>query len=50
MPGVISPDVAQELPTAGQLAPGDPPPAGGPSADEQRAFEQISTFCTTGAG
>ena len=49
MPGVISPEVAQALPVPGQLAPGDPPPAG-LSAEEQRAFEQISTFYTTGAG
>ncbi len=49
MPGVIPPEIAQALPIPGQLAPGDPPPAG-LSAAEQRAFEQISTFYTTGAG
>jgi pimeloyl-ACP methyl ester carboxylesterase len=49
MPGVIPPDVAQLLPIPGQLAPGGPPPAG-LSADEKRAFEQISTFYTRGAG
>jgi pimeloyl-ACP methyl ester carboxylesterase len=49
MPGVIPPEVAQALPIPGQLAPGGPPPPG-LSADEQRAFEQISTFYTTGAG
>jgi pimeloyl-ACP methyl ester carboxylesterase len=49
MPGVIPPDVAQALPVPGQLAPGGPPPAG-LSADEKRAFEQISTFYTKGAG
>ena len=47
MPGVIPPEIAQALPIPGQLAPGDPPPAG-LAADEQRAFEQISTFYTTG--
>jgi pimeloyl-ACP methyl ester carboxylesterase len=49
MPGVISPDIAQALPVPGQLAPGDPPPPD-LSADEKRAFEQISTFYTRGAG
>jgi pimeloyl-ACP methyl ester carboxylesterase len=49
MPGVVLPDIAQALPIPGQLAPGGPPPAG-LSADEQRAFEQISTFYTQGAG
>jgi pimeloyl-ACP methyl ester carboxylesterase len=49
MPGVVPPDVAQALPVPGQLAPGGPPPAGY-SADEKRAFEQISTFYTKGAG
>jgi pimeloyl-ACP methyl ester carboxylesterase len=49
MPGVIPPDVAQALPVPGQLAPGGPPPSG-LSADEKRAFEQISTFYTRGAG
>src|SRR5258708_651100 len=49
MPGVIPPDVAQALPVPGQLAPGGPPPSG-LSADEKRAFEQISTFYTKGAG
>jgi pimeloyl-ACP methyl ester carboxylesterase len=49
MPGVIPPEIGQALPIPGQLAPGDPPPAG-LSADEQRAFEQISTFYTSGAG
>jgi pimeloyl-ACP methyl ester carboxylesterase len=49
MPGVIPPDVAQALPVPGQLAPGGPPPSG-LSDDEKRAFEQISTFYTTGAG
>ena len=49
MPGVIPPDVAQALPIPGQLAPGGPAPAG-LSADEKRAFEQISTFYTRGAG
>jgi len=49
MPGVIPPDVAQALPVPGQLAPGGPPPSS-LSGDEKRAFEQISTFYTTGAG
>ena len=49
MPGVVLPDIAQALPIPGQLAPGGPPPAG-LSADERRAFEQISTFYTQGAG
>ena len=49
MPGVIPPDIAQALPVPGQLAPGGPPPSG-LSADEKRAFEQISTFYTKGAG
>jgi pimeloyl-ACP methyl ester carboxylesterase len=49
MPGVIPPEVAQALPIPGQLAPGGPPPPG-LSADEQRAYGQISTFYTTGAG
>jgi pimeloyl-ACP methyl ester carboxylesterase len=49
MPGVIPPELAQALPVPGQLAPGGPPPAG-LTADEKRAFEQISTFYTGGAG
>jgi pimeloyl-ACP methyl ester carboxylesterase len=49
MPGVLSPEISQALPVPGQLAPGGPPPPG-LSADEQHAFEQISTFYTTGAG
>jgi pimeloyl-ACP methyl ester carboxylesterase len=49
MPGVITPEVAQALPIPGQLAPGGPPPPG-LSADEERAFKQISTFYTRGAG
>jgi pimeloyl-ACP methyl ester carboxylesterase len=49
MPGILSPEISQALPVPGQLAPGEPPPAG-LSADEQHAFEQISTFYTTGAG
>ncbi len=49
MPGAIPPEVVQALPIPGQLAPGNPPPSG-LSADEQRAFEQISTFYTKGAG
>ncbi len=49
MPGVIPPEIAQALPVPGQLAPGGPPPDG-LSADEKRAFEQISTFYTSGAG
>jgi pimeloyl-ACP methyl ester carboxylesterase len=49
MPGVVLPDIAQALPVPGQLAPGRPPPRG-LSADERRAFEQISTFYTRGAG
>jgi pimeloyl-ACP methyl ester carboxylesterase len=49
MPGVIPPGVAQALPVPGQLAPGGPPPSG-LSADEQRAFKQISNFYTMGAG
>ena len=49
MPGVVLPEIAQALPVPGQLAPGGPPPAG-LSAEEQRAFEQISTFYTQGAG
>ena len=49
MPGAIPPEVSGALPIPGQLAPGGPPPSG-LSADEKRAFEQISTFYTTGAG
>jgi pimeloyl-ACP methyl ester carboxylesterase len=49
MPGAIPPEVAQALPVPGQLAPGGPPPDG-LSAVEKRAFEQISTFYTSGAG
>ncbi len=49
MPGVIPPDVAKALPIPGQLAPGGPPPSS-LSAEEKRAFEQISTFYTQGAG
>src|SRR5580693_3157801 len=49
MPGILSPDISRALPVPGQLAPGGPPPPG-LSADERRAFEQISTFYTTGAG
>jgi pimeloyl-ACP methyl ester carboxylesterase len=49
MPGVLSPEISRALPVPGQLAPGGPPPAG-LSADERAAFEQISTFYTTGAG
>jgi pimeloyl-ACP methyl ester carboxylesterase len=49
MPGAIPPEVVQALPIPGQLAPGNPPPSG-LSPDEQRAFEQISTFYTAGAG
>jgi pimeloyl-ACP methyl ester carboxylesterase len=49
MPGILSPEISQALPVPGQLAPGGPPPAG-LSADEQQAFEQISTFYTSGAG
>jgi pimeloyl-ACP methyl ester carboxylesterase len=49
MPGVIPPDVAQALPIAGQLAPGGPPPDG-LSAEEERAFKQLSIFYTRGAG
>jgi pimeloyl-ACP methyl ester carboxylesterase len=49
MPGVIPPEVVQALPIPGQLAPGGPPPSG-LTPDEQRAFEQVSTFYTTGAG
>jgi len=49
MPGAIPPDIAQALPIPGQLAPGGPAPAG-LTGDEKRAFEQLSTFYTTGAG
>lgn len=49
MPGAIPPEVVRALPIPGQLAPGGPPPSG-LSAVEQRAFEEISTFYTTGAG
>jgi pimeloyl-ACP methyl ester carboxylesterase len=49
MPGILQPDIVEALPIPGQLAPGGPPPAG-LSADEQHAFEQISTFYTRGAG
>jgi pimeloyl-ACP methyl ester carboxylesterase len=49
MPGAIPPDVAQALPVPGQLAPGGPPPSG-LSADEERAFRQVSNFYTRGAG
>ena len=49
MPGVIPSDIVQALPIPGQLAPGGPPPSA-LSADEKRAFEQISTFYTRGAG
>jgi pimeloyl-ACP methyl ester carboxylesterase len=49
MPGVLQPDIVAALPIPGQLAPGGPPPAG-LSADERHAFEQISSFYTSGAG
>lgn len=49
MPGVIPPDIAQALPVPGQLAPGGPPPSG-LTDNEKRAFDQISTFYTSGAG
>jgi pimeloyl-ACP methyl ester carboxylesterase len=49
MPGAIPPEISEVLPVPGQLAPGGPPPAG-LSPAEKRAFEQISTFYTTGAG
>ena len=49
MPGVLQPDIVAALPVPGQLAPGGPPPAG-LSADERHAFEQISSFYTSGAG
>ncbi len=49
MPGALPPDVSRELPVPGQLAPGGPPPSG-LSAEEKRAFEQVSGFYTTGAG
>jgi pimeloyl-ACP methyl ester carboxylesterase len=49
MPGVLQPDIVAALPVPGQLAPGGPPPPG-LSPDEQHAFEQISSFYTSGAG
>jgi pimeloyl-ACP methyl ester carboxylesterase len=49
MPGVLLPDIVAALPVPGQLAPGGPPPPG-LSADEKHAFEQVSTFYTSGAG
>jgi pimeloyl-ACP methyl ester carboxylesterase len=49
MPGILQPDIVEALPIPGQLAPGGPPPPG-LSADEQHAFEQISSFYTSGAG
>jgi pimeloyl-ACP methyl ester carboxylesterase len=49
MPGILQPDIVAALPVPGQLAPGGPPPSG-LSADERHAFEQISTFYTSGAG
>jgi len=49
MPGILQPEIVAALPVPGQLAPGGPPPPG-LSADERRAFEQISGFYTSGAG
>jgi pimeloyl-ACP methyl ester carboxylesterase len=49
MPGAVPPDVAATLPIPGQLAPGGEPPAG-LSAPEKRAFDQLSTFYTSGTG
>ncbi|HUA42508.1 MAG TPA: alpha/beta fold hydrolase [Streptosporangiaceae bacterium] len=49
MPGILLPEISQALPVPGQLAPGGPPPPG-LSPDEQAAFEQISSFYTSGAG
>jgi pimeloyl-ACP methyl ester carboxylesterase len=49
MPGIVSPEIARALPAPGQLVPGGPPPAG-LTADEQRAFEQISGVYTRGVG
>ena len=49
MPGALLPEISQALPVPGQLAPGGPPPPG-MSAEEQRAFEQISEFYTSAAG
>jgi pimeloyl-ACP methyl ester carboxylesterase len=48
MPGVVPPDVAQALAGA-PLGVGGPPPPG-LSADESRAYEQLNSFYTKGAG
>ena len=49
MPGIVSPEIARALPAPGQLVPGGPPPPG-LTADEQRAFDQISKVYTSGVG
>src|SRR5881275_2818286 len=48
MPGTVPPDVSKAL-TSNVLGTGDPPPSG-LSADEQRAYEQLSFLYTKGIG
>jgi pimeloyl-ACP methyl ester carboxylesterase len=48
MPGAVPPEVSKALATS-VLGAGDPPPAG-LSADEQRAYEQLSALYTKGLG
>jgi pimeloyl-ACP methyl ester carboxylesterase len=49
MPGAIPPEISRALPVPGQLAPGGPAPAD-LTPEEKRAFDQLSTFYTGGAG
>ena len=48
MPGTVPPDVSKAL-TSNVLGSGDPPPSG-LSADEQRAYDQLSFLFTKGIG
>jgi pimeloyl-ACP methyl ester carboxylesterase len=48
MPGTVPPDVSKAL-TSNVLGAGDPPPSG-LSADEQRAYDQLSFLFTKGIG
>jgi pimeloyl-ACP methyl ester carboxylesterase len=48
MPGTVPPDVSKAL-TSNVLGTGDPPPSG-LSADEQRAYDQLSFLFTKGIG